>query len=170
MDDKTKPICFYITKKDNNYLDENIGNSNDVVNDNPQSIEERMQLLVIMGTTNVHDVGDHNLNGIKEQGLKFYVEQSRNEAELSTIGTSYQANGRAINLANFTQVLEYEVPHFHGSIAPTPFHLAHLLSLPNLHARKIRRIKLLVDYNKSHIMTTIEYLEIMQQNVTKEKL
>jgi hypothetical protein len=28
---------------------------------------------------------------------------------------------------------------------------------------------LLVDYNKSHVMTTIEYFEIMWQKVTKKK-
>jgi hypothetical protein len=50
-----------------------------------------------------------------------------------------------------------------------PFHLAHLLSLANLLARKIRGIDLLVDYNKSHVMATIEYLEIMQQKATKKK-
>jgi hypothetical protein len=122
-----------------------------------------------MGITNVHDVGDHNvtnvgdhnLNGIKEQGLRFYVEQSKNEADFSTIGTLYQGNGKAINLADFIQVFGYEVPHFQSSIAPTPFHLTHLLSLSDLIARKIRGIKLLVDYNKSHVMTTIEYFEIM---------
>jgi hypothetical protein len=75
-----------------------------------------------------------------------------------------------LNLVDFTQVLEYEVPHFHNSIVPMPFHLAHLLSLSNLHARKIRGIKLLVDYSKSCVMITIEYLEIMRQKVTKKKL
>ncbi len=39
MDDKTKPNSFYIARKDNNHLDRNIGNSNDAVNDNPQSKE-----------------------------------------------------------------------------------------------------------------------------------
>jgi RNA polymerase-interacting CarD/CdnL/TRCF family regulator len=85
-----------------------------------------------MGIIVVHDVRDHNLNGMKKQGLRFYVEQSRNEVRLPTIKTSYQGIGRGINLADFTQVLEYEVP--------MPFHLAHLLSLPNLLARKIRGI------------------------------
>ncbi len=41
MDDKTKPSSFYIARKDNNHLDENIKNSDDTVNDNPQS-RERM--------------------------------------------------------------------------------------------------------------------------------
>jgi len=46
MDDKIEPTSFYIARKDNNHLDENIGNSYDVVYDIPQSIRERMQLLV----------------------------------------------------------------------------------------------------------------------------
>jgi hypothetical protein len=86
------------------------------------------------------------------------------------MGTSYQGHGRIINLIDSTQVLEYEIPHFQSSITPTPFHLAHLLSLSNLLARKIRGTQPLVDYNKSHVVTTIEYLEIMQQKATKKKL
>ncbi len=89
------------------------------------------------------------------------MEQPKNEIRLSTIRTLDQSNGRAINLLDSTQVLPYEVPHFQTFIIPTPFHLPHLLSLPRLLARKIKGTKLLVDYNKSHVVITIEYLEIM---------
>jgi hypothetical protein len=44
------------------------------------------------------------------------------------------------------------------------------LSLLKLLAGIIRRIKPLVDYSKSHIVITIEYLEIMQQKVIKKKI
>ncbi len=98
------------------------------------------------------------------------MEQPKNEVGLSTIGTSDQNNGRAINLANSTQVLPYEVPHLQSFTIPTPFHFPHLLSLPRLLARKIKRTKLLVDYNKSHVVITIEYLEIMRQKVTKKEV
>jgi hypothetical protein len=97
------------------------------------------------------------------------VEHPKNEVGLSTIGTSYQSNGRAINLANCTQVLAYEVPHLQSFTIPTPFHLPHLLSLLSLHARSIKGTKLLVDYNKPHVIT-IEYLEIMRQKVTKKEV
>ncbi len=45
MDDKSKPNNFYTARKYNNHLDENIGNLDDAINDNPQS-KERMQLLM----------------------------------------------------------------------------------------------------------------------------
>ncbi len=98
------------------------------------------------------------------------MEQLKNEVRLSTIGTSYQSNGRAINLAHSTQVLAYEVPHLQSFTIPTPSHLPHLLSLPSLLARKIKGTELLIDYNKSHVVTTIEYSEIMRQKVTKKKV
>jgi hypothetical protein len=61
-----------------------------------------------MGTIHVHDVGNQNVtdarnynpDGIKEQGLRFYVEQLGNEDGLLVIGTSDQGNGRAINLVD----------------------------------------------------------------------
>jgi len=89
------------------------------------------------------------------------VEELKNEVGLSTMGTSYQSNGKAINVVDSTQVFLYEVPHFQSFTIPTPFYFPHLLSLPRLLARKIRGTKLLVDYNKSHVVITIEYLEIM---------
>jgi hypothetical protein len=94
-----------------------------------------------------------------------------NEVGFSTIGTSYQGNGRVINLITSTQVLTFEVSHSQSFIVPMPFHLAHLLSLPSLHARRIRGTKPLVDYSKSHVVFVIEYLEIMQMKATwKETL
>jgi hypothetical protein len=75
MDDKIRPNNLYMSRKDNNHLDENIRNFDDAVNDNPQWRKDATTgELMSMGTTNVHDAGDHNLNRIKEQGLKFYVE------------------------------------------------------------------------------------------------
>jgi hypothetical protein len=44
------------------------------------------------------------------------------------------------------------------------------LSLLNLHARRIRRIKLLIDYNRSHVVIVIEYLEIMQQKAIEKEV
>ncbi len=130
-----------------------------------------------MGTINVHaardynvtDAGDQNFDGIRVQKLRFYVEQLGNEEGVSIIGTSDQGNGRAINLVISIQVFAFKVSHSQNSIAPTPFHLAYLLSLPNLLARRIRRTKLLDDYNKSHVVTIIEYLKIMRQKATQKE-
>jgi hypothetical protein len=69
------------------------------------------------------------------------VEQLRNEVGLSTIGTSYQGNGRVINLVTSIQVIVSEVSHSQNSSTPTPFHLAHLLSLPSLLASENKRDK-----------------------------
>jgi hypothetical protein len=85
------------------------------------------------------------------------VEQLGNEARLSTIWTSYQGNGKVINLVTSIQVLASKVSHPQSSIALARFHLAHLLSLPSLHARIIRGTKPLVDYSKSHVAIAIEY-------------
>jgi precorrin-3B methylase len=41
-----------------------------------------------------------------------------------------------------------------------------LLSLP---ARKMKRIEPVIDYNKSHIVTFNQYLDILQQKVTKKE-
>jgi hypothetical protein len=65
------------------------------------------------------------------------------------------------------QVFAFEVSRFQSSIAPTPFHLAYLLSLPNLLARRIRGTKPLDDYSKSHVVTTIEYLNYAIESYTK---
>jgi hypothetical protein len=62
-----------------------------------------------MGTIDVHDVGNQNVtnagnynpDGIKKQGLSFYVEQLGNEDGLLVVGTLDQGDGRAINLADF---------------------------------------------------------------------
>ncbi len=75
-------IVYIEQEKDNNHLDEDIGNSNDVRNDNPQWGEDVVvSELMSIGTTNVHardqnviDARDQNPNAIWEQGLKFYVE------------------------------------------------------------------------------------------------
>ncbi len=57
MDDKTKPNSLYITRKDNNNLDENIGNLDDVRNDNPQwGKDVVVSELMNLGNIDVHDV------------------------------------------------------------------------------------------------------------------
>jgi len=40
MDDRTRPSILYTTKENNNNLDEDIGNLDDVRNDNPQWEED----------------------------------------------------------------------------------------------------------------------------------
>lgn len=95
------------------------------------------------------------MDGIIVQRLRFYVEQLGNETRLSTIRTSYQGNGRVINLVTSIQVIVSKVSHSQSSTALVPFHLTHLLSLPSLHARIIRGTKPLVDYSKSHVVIAI---------------
>jgi len=57
MDDKTKPNSLYITRKDNNNLDENIGNLDDARNDNPQWGKDAVvSELMNLGNIDVHDV------------------------------------------------------------------------------------------------------------------
>jgi len=56
MDDKTKPNSLYITRKDNNNLDENIGNLDDARNDNPQwGKDVIVSELMNLGNIDVHD-------------------------------------------------------------------------------------------------------------------
>jgi len=98
------------------------------------------------------------------------VEQLRNEVGLSTIGTSYQGNGRVINLVTSIQVIVSEVSHSQNSSTPTPFHLAHLCHYQAYLQVRIRGTKPLVDYSKSHVVTTIEYLEIMQMKFTQKEV
>ncbi len=62
MDDKTKPSSLYTTREDNWHIDENIENSDDARNGNPQWGEDATtNELMNMGTINVHGVGDHNV-------------------------------------------------------------------------------------------------------------
>ncbi len=51
--------------------------------------------------------------------------------------------------------------------APSSF--ANLLSLSHLPTRKTRGKELLVDYNQSHIITSIEYLRFMEGSTKKGK-
>ncbi len=51
------------------------------------------------------------------------------------------------------------------------FHFANLLLLSHLLTRRTQGIKLLVDYSRSHFITSNEYLEIMEQKAwTKREL
>ncbi len=45
-----------------------------------------------------------------------------------------------------------------------------LLSLPHLSARKTRREKPLVNYNQSHVVTLIEYSNILRQQALDKKI
>jgi hypothetical protein len=44
------------------------------------------------------------------------------------------------------------------------------LSLPSLLARKVKAIKQLVDYSKSYVVTSIEYLEMGIEKEVKEHI
>lgn len=45
-----------------------------------------------------------------------------------------------------------------------------MLSLPSLLARKVKAIKQLVDYSKSYVVTSIEYLEMGIEKEVKEHI
>ncbi len=65
MDDKTLPNSLYITRENNYHTYVDIGNSDDVRNDNPQWGEDVViNELMNMGTTNVHDAGDQNVTDV----------------------------------------------------------------------------------------------------------
>jgi hypothetical protein len=62
MDDKTRPSSLYTTREDNCHINENIRNSNDARNDIPQwGNDTTTSELMIMGTIDIHDVGNHNV-------------------------------------------------------------------------------------------------------------
>jgi hypothetical protein len=74
MDDKISPNSLHTTRDDNNHTNEDIGNLDDVGNDNPKWGEDGVASeLMNMGTTYVHDakvqnvtyVGDQNFDGIR---------------------------------------------------------------------------------------------------------
>ncbi len=83
MDDKMSPHSLYTIRDDNNHTYENIGNLDDARNDNSQWGEDVVaNELLNMGIIDVHDARDHNVtnvgeqnfDGIRKQGLRFYVE------------------------------------------------------------------------------------------------
>jgi hypothetical protein len=109
-----------------------------------------------------------NVEGLKPNDLRNYVEQPRIYVIIEKTKLTNQNNELTIHLHQPMHEPHVEVEYFTSQTSKV-ICFANLLLLPHLFARRTRRIKPFVDYNISHVVTSNEYLVILQQkNLDKE--